>query len=124
MAAISGGDLRAIFRFLAFGYAAVADAAARRATPRGALPRPVLIGLDGLIPASLVESFELRRGVDDGVPYTASHDEDELPAEVEEYAHLRGENPIDAFNRRPADGAVRLSGMMSARRLRQLHWHR
>lgn len=119
MAGVTGRDLRAIYRFLELAY----DAPADPTYAPGALPRPVLQALEALIPADLVESFQIRRGVFEG-PFTTNRDEDEPPAELEAYAGRRGVNPINAFTRHPADGPVRLSGIIGVRQLHQLPWHR
>lgn len=124
MASVSGRDMRAILSFLEAGYWATAEDSAQRSTPAGTLPRPVLRALDGLIPAKLVESFQIRRDVFDESRYTTNYDEGEPPPGVEEYAHLRGRSPINAFRWRPANGPMRLSGVMSARTLRGLPWYR
>ena len=118
-------DLRSIQRFLEDAYEFTAEAVPEAVScPPGALPRPVLRGLQSLVSADLVESFEMRRGVFEGLPFTTDRDEDELPAGFDDLAVRRYANPISAFVWSPADGPVRLSGLMSRRTLAGLPWHR
>jgi DNA-binding CsgD family transcriptional regulator len=124
MAGLQSRDLRAIHRSLDGAYAQVAAAPSDPNHDRGALPRPVLREIERLIGADLVESFELRRGAFDGAPYTTDHAERPAPTGFDGYERVAGQNPIGAFTRHPAHGPVRLSGVMSARRLRELPWHR
>jgi DNA-binding CsgD family transcriptional regulator len=125
VALLSARDLRAIHQFLDHAYASVAEAPPDPNHHRGALPRPVLRGIESLIGADLVESFQIRRGSRDG-PLTTDRDEDELTREFAAYVRSPawGVNPINAFTRAPSDGPVRLSAVMSPRRLRELPWHR
>lgn len=112
-------------RFLDGAYAEVADAPPDRDHQRGALPRSVLRGIEGLIGADLVESFQIQRGTFVDAPFTTDHEDREEPPGFEAmYALVPGQNPIGAFTRDPAHGSVRLSGMMSNRRLQELPWHR
>lgn len=125
MARLLERDLRAIHRFLDGAYPDVAEAPSDPKHAAGALPRPVLRGIERLIGADLVESFQIRRGRGDG-PLTTDRDEDELSREFPAYVRSPawGVNPINAFTRVPSDGPVRLSAVMSPRRLRELPWHR
>jgi DNA-binding CsgD family transcriptional regulator len=126
MAGLMARDLRAIHRFLDDAYVQAEAAPPDPVHGFGTLPRPVLQGIERLIGADLVESFQIRRGVFAEAPLTTDRDEDEPPPEFA--AHVRsplwGVNPINAFTRHPADGPLRLSGVMSPRRLKELPWHR
>lgn len=124
MAGLQARDLQAIHRFLNDAYV---QAEAAPPDPRhgvGTLPRPVLRGMENLIGADLVESFQLRRGIFADAPLTTNRDEEPAPSWFDDLAPLRGWNPIGAFTRHPAHGPVRLSGTVSARRLRGSRWHR
>lgn len=124
MAGLQARELRAIDRFLEGAYLATADAPHDVHHALGALPRPVLRGVERLIGADLVESFHLWRGVSADVPLTTDRIEDAPPPGFEEGWARRGTNPIGAFTRHPAHGPVRLSAVVSARRLRASPWHR
>lgn len=124
MAGLQAGDLRAIHRFLDGAYAETGDAPTRTHDDAGTLPRPVLQGVERLIGADLVESFQLWRGVFADAPLTTDRDEDEAPPWFDDLRELRGWNPIGAFTRHPAQGPLRLSGAISPRRLRESPWHR
>lgn len=117
-------DLRAIHRFLDDAYPQAEAASPDPKHGIGTLPRPVLQGIERLIGADLVESFQLWRGIFGDAPLTTDRDEDEAPPWFDDLAELRGWNPIGAFTRHPAHGPLRLSGTMSARRLRESPWHR
>lgn len=117
-------DLHAIHRFLEDAYALAASAPDDPNCRRGALPRPVLQGIESLVSADLVESFELRRGHSRGLPLTTNRDEDDDPPGFAETAGQWGRNPIAALAWSPGDGPLRLSGLMSRRRLEALPWHR
>jgi DNA-binding CsgD family transcriptional regulator len=120
---VSARDLKGIHRFLEEAYASTAEGSSDPHCRRGALPRPVLHGLETLVRADLVESFQLRRGVFDGVPFTTNRDEDEPPV-VGAFAGRGGINPINAFAWSPADGPVRLSSLLSRRQLQALPMYR
>ncbi len=125
MRSLSGHDVRAIHRFLEVGYEATAAAAAQGSTQAGALPRPVLQAMAALVPADYVESFQIPRAYVPDAPYTTDRDDPYPTVQYDELlAPVRGQNPIGAFKWRQADGPLRLSGLMAARTLRSLPWHR
>jgi DNA-binding CsgD family transcriptional regulator len=124
MAGLLARDIRAIHRFLEGAYADAAEAPSNPNHDRGALPRPVLRGIERLIGADLVESFQLHRRPSGDAPLTTDRDEGEAPPGFDDLSALWGWNPIGAFTRQPAHGPVRLSGTMGARRLRASTWHR
>jgi DNA-binding CsgD family transcriptional regulator len=125
MTGVARRDLQAIHRFLEHAYASTAESEPDDPScRRGALPRPVLRGIESLVPADLVESFEIRRGYFVGLPLTTDRDEPPAPLGFDETADRRGTNPIAGLAWSPADGPVRLSGLMSRRRLQGLPWHR
>jgi DNA-binding CsgD family transcriptional regulator len=123
MATVSSQDLRAALRFLEAAYEVAADSEVGTATPRGTIPRLVLRELESLIPARLVESFEIAWDVQDP-PHTTARDEQPTPAAVEATMALHGTNPLSAFAWHPGHGPLRLSGIMPRRRLHGLSWHR
>jgi DNA-binding CsgD family transcriptional regulator len=123
MTGVSGREVRSIHRFLEEAYESTAEGSSDPDCRRGALPRPVLQGLEALIRADFAASFQLRRGVFDGLPITTSRDEDE-PHVVGAFAGQGGVNPINAFAWSPADGPLRLSNLLSRRRLRALPLYR
>jgi DNA-binding CsgD family transcriptional regulator len=111
--------MRGIHRFLEGAYDAVATDCASSDCPPGALPRQVLHDLGALIKADAVESFQVWHGVFDRAPHTTTRDEDEPPI-IGGFAGRGGVNPINAFAWCPADGPVRLSGLIARRRLEAL----
>lgn len=121
--AISGRDVRGIHRFLEEAYESTAEKSLDPDRGRRTLPRPILQGIEALIPADLVESFQLSRGEFDGVPVTTSRDQDG-PLIVGAFAGRGGTNPINAFAWSPADGPVRLSSLLSRRQLQRLPMYR
>jgi DNA-binding CsgD family transcriptional regulator len=124
MVAVAWRDLQAIHRFLEDAYAITSESTGDDPNLRGgALPRPVLRGVEALISADLVESFEICRGYF-GLPITTDRDEDvDDPPGLGTWGR-RGVNPIRALAWSPAHGPLRLSGLMSRRRLEALPWHR
>lgn len=91
--------------------------------PPGADPfsRSALLELGRLIPADHVEYFELRQHDRAGLEYVTSADQPDAPGFADEAFTLYGSlNPLGAFRWRPSDGAVRLSSVISFRRLRDL----
>ena len=124
MRSLSGRELSATYRFLEVGYEATARAGVQGSAPIGALPRPVLQALATLVPADFVESFQIPRALVPDTPYTTDHDDPHPILDFDELAPVLAQNPIGAFKWKPADGPIRLSGLMSARTLRSLPWHR
>jgi DNA-binding CsgD family transcriptional regulator len=123
MTRVTGRELRDIQRFLEGAYDAVATDPPDRDCVRGALPHGVLQALGALITADAVESFQLWRGVFDGVPHTTTRVEDEPPI-VGAFNGRGGINPINAFAWSPADGPVRLSDLLTRRQLEALPMYR
>jgi DNA-binding CsgD family transcriptional regulator len=98
-----------------------------RATPLdsdGAIPRPVLAGLGALIPADLVESFEIRRSdravVSDSFAWDVPAPPRDVDAALERF---RAQNPLGAFKWGPAHGPLRLSRVIGRRELRRLDFY-
>lgn len=117
MPVISIRDLGQINRFLE----------AVRATPLesdGAIPRPVLAGIAALIPADLVESFEIRRDdravVSDSFAWDVPAPPRDVDAALERF---RAQNPLGAFKWGPAHGPLRLSKVIGRRDLRRLDFY-
>jgi DNA-binding CsgD family transcriptional regulator len=121
--AISSRDVRRIHRFLEPAYELTAEEGSKDGSDYRTLPRPILQGIQALIPADLVESFQLSRGQFRGVPVTTSGDR-EGPLIVGAFAGRGGTNPINAFAWSPADGPVRLSRLLSRRQLHRLPMYR
>jgi DNA-binding CsgD family transcriptional regulator len=120
---VSDRELRGIHCFLEGAYDSIAAESPDPNFARGALPRPVLQGLEALIRADFVASFQLWKGSFDLPPLTTSRDEDEPPV-VGAFAGRGGINPINAFAWSPANGPVRLSGLLSRRHLQALPMYR
>lgn len=119
MTRVSAQELRGIHRFLEGAYDSVAASTTSRDCPRGALPRPVLHDLGALIKADAVESFQVWRGVFDRAPNTTTRDDAEPPV-IGAFRGRGGVNPINAFAWSPADGPIRLSGLLPRRQLEAL----
>lgn len=120
---VSGRDVRGIHRFLEGAYSSTAEGSSDPNFRRGALPRPVMQGLESVIGADGVESFQLWRGVFDAAPFTTTRDQDE-PTVIGAFAGRGGINPISAFAWSTADGPVRLSSLLSRRQLEALPMYR
>ena len=117
MPTVSVRDLGEIGRFLE----------AVRATPvesNGSIPRSVLAALGALIPADLVESFEIRRSDRAVIADSFAWDVPAPPRDVDAALHrLGGQNPLGAFKWGPADGPLRLSRVIGRRELRRLAFY-
>lgn len=98
-----------------------------RATPvesNGAIPRSVLAALGALIPADLVESFEIRRSDRAVTADSFAWDVPAPPRDVDAALDRLGEqNPLGAFKWGPADGPLRLSRVIGRRDLRRLDFY-
>ena len=107
---IRAADLGQTLRFLqAFG----------ETSGREAFTRPMLVELGRLIPSDMVEYFELRERDRAGLAHVTSRDLDEDHL-LEGWLAFRHQNPVGAFRWTPADGAVRLSSVVSWRQMRAL----
>ena len=112
--AIRAADLGRALRFLqAWG-----DASGREA-----FSRPMLVELGRLIPADTVEYFELRERDRAGLAYVTNRDVEDDADLLEGWLAFRHQNPLGAFRWTPADGAVRLSSVISWRRMRDLGFY-
>jgi DNA-binding CsgD family transcriptional regulator len=112
--ALSARDIRQVVGFLQ----RAADA------PDGdPFSRPMLRELGALIGADLVEYFEIRQADRAGLAYTTSDDQQASPDVVDGFERYRHQNPIGAFRWTPGAGAVVLSSVVSARKLRGLGFY-
>jgi DNA-binding CsgD family transcriptional regulator len=112
--AVSQRDLRQIVRFL--HHAAEA--------PNGdAFACEILAELGELIPADVVEYFDMRLSDLFAYAYTVSRPEDQRPDLLAAFEAYRSQNPLGAQHWTPDDGAVRLSGDVPARHVRSLEWY-
>ena len=83
--------------------------------------RDMLRELGRLIPAENVEFFELRQRDRAGLEYVTSADQPDAPPSIDEaFAVFGHQNPLGAFKWQPSDGVVRLSSVLSHRKLRNL----
>jgi DNA-binding CsgD family transcriptional regulator len=112
--AISERDLRQVVRFLQrVGETCDGE-------PFG---RPMLTELGTLIPADLVEYFEIRQLDRFGLAYTTSRDLDDGTALVEAFEAFRHQNPLGAFRWTPGAGAIRLTSILPQRDLHRLDYY-
>ena len=108
---IRATDLSRVIRFLhQYGKAQSADA----------FSRAMLLELGTLIPADLVEYFELRQRDHRDLAYSTSRDVEQVPGIDDAFVRHPNQNPLGAFRWTPDDGALRLSSIVSARALRRL----
>jgi DNA-binding CsgD family transcriptional regulator len=115
---VGSSDLREITRFLGAAY----EMGGVDAT--GALCRPILVALAELIRADEVESFELRRHDRAVLAHTQAWDLPASPPGVDEaIERMRGKNPLGAFKWGPGNGPLRLSRVISRRRLERSEWY-
>ncbi|HEV8053746.1 MAG TPA: helix-turn-helix transcriptional regulator [Candidatus Limnocylindrales bacterium] len=113
MVAVSSADVRGMLRFL------------DTALPgpwSDPFPRPTLAALNALIPADLVEYFELRRSDRSVVACTTDRDLDALTWVDDVLAAYGHQNPIGLFKWTPSAGPLRLSTVMRPRELRRTEW--
>ena len=110
---IAATDLRGIIRFQ---HVAMAG---DRSDP---LPRPVLLALADLVPADMVEYFEMRRD-QSAVAYSTDHDVREPAGVADAVTELGRLNPVGAFRWTPADGPIRLSETVDDRALAASEWY-
>ena len=108
--AIRAGDLGQAIRFLQ---------AFSETSGRELFTRPMLVELGRLIAADTVEYFELRERDRAGLTYVTSRDLEDAHL-VEGWMAFRHQNPVGAFRWTPADGAIRLSSVVSWRQMRAL----
>ena len=110
---VTAADVRGIVQFL--------DAALSSARA-DAFPPSTLSALTKLIAADQADYFEIRP--DDSVlAFTVAFEEEPMPWADEVLARVAHQNPIGPFIWGPADGALRLSEVISARRLRRLAYY-
>lgn len=118
MPMVRSRDLREITRFLRAAY----EMGGVDAT--GALGRPILAALAELIRADFAESFELRRHDRSVLAHAEAWDLPAPPKVVAEaFERVRGQNPLGAFKWGPGHGPLRLSRVISRRRLERLEWY-
>ena len=110
---VSGSDLRGIVHFLD---------AALSLEPDESFRPSMLAALVDLIPSDQVDYFEVRpdRRV---ISFTTALQEENAPWVVEASVRLAHENPLAAFKWAPADGPLRMSEVISDRRLRRLDYY-
>ena len=117
MPTVSIRDLGQISRFLEAVRAAPLES-------NGSIPPPVLRALGALIPADLVESFEIRRSDRAVIADSFAWDVLAPPRDVDAALDRMGEqNPLGAFKWGPADGPLRLSRVIGRRDLRRLDFY-
>jgi DNA-binding CsgD family transcriptional regulator len=112
---ISGRDLRQVVRFLQRS----------RDAPGGEpFDRSMLQELGTLIPADLVEYFEIRQLDRFGLAYMTSHDQaEDAPGVLDAFEAYRHQNPIGAFRWTPGAGAIRLTSIVPQRDLHRLDFY-
>lgn len=110
---VSIPDLRGIVHFLD---------AALSLEPDESFPPAMLAALAELIPSDQVDYFEVRpdRSV---ISFTTGFEEEPAPSVVDASARLAHQNPLAPFQWTPADGPLRMSEVISERRLRRLDYY-
>jgi DNA-binding CsgD family transcriptional regulator len=114
MGRLSEPDLRRAFGFLEV---------AVPGTPSDPLPRASLVALRGLLDADDAEYFELRRLDRAVLGASTSGEVEEAPGSDEALAAYGHENPLNWRRWHPADGSLRLSGMVGRRELQSLGFY-
>ena len=104
---VSAPDLRQIVHFLD---AALAEESA------GPFPRSTFVALTDLIAADQADYFEVR-SVRSVISFTTAFDEDPAPLTDEVVARTAHLNPLGPFKWGPAHGPLRMSEIVSERRL-------
>jgi DNA-binding CsgD family transcriptional regulator len=92
-------------------------------TPSDPLPRASLAALRNLLEADEAEYFELRRADRAVVAIATSDDLEDAPGTDEALACFGHENPLNWRRWQPADGAMRLSGVVRHRDLRSTGYY-
>jgi DNA-binding CsgD family transcriptional regulator len=111
---VSAPDVRWIVHFL--------DAALAGASTEP-FPRSTLIALTDLIPADQADYFEVRPD-QSVISFTTAFDEDPAPWIDDVVARTAHLNPLEPFKWGPADGPLRMSEIVSERRLRRMEYYR
>lgn len=110
---VSSSDLRGIVHFLD---------AALSLEPDESLPPATLGALGGLIASDQIDYFEIRpdRSV---ISLTTAFEEEPAPWVLDALARVAHQNPLGPFKWTPADGPLRMSEVISERRLRRLDYY-
>jgi DNA-binding CsgD family transcriptional regulator len=110
---VSISDLRGIVHFLD---------AALSLEPDESFPPAMLAALVDLISSDQIDYFEVRpdRSV---ISFTTAFEEEPAPSVIDASAHVAHQNPLGPFKWTPADGPLRMSEVISERRLRRLDYY-